>query len=186
MISEAIKRQLKLPEVGQLGYVVSDVDEAIDRYKETFGVGPWMLLDVRPEPCIEGGREVHPLLRIALAYAGSVQVEFIQLMEGESFHLQHVKESEGEVHHLGFMVQNIGRRLDAYGKRGIGVLQRGTIKEAGVRVDYAYLDTVGQAGIIIELLQWRLGPLPLPVNRVTFNLACRIGAKTLLKERIIR
>jgi len=186
MISEAIKRQLRLPEVGQMGYVVSDVDRALDHYKETFGVGPWMLLDVRPEPCIEKGREVHPLLRIALAYSGSVQVEFIQVLEGESFHLQQVKESVGEAHHLGFMVQDMGRRLDAYGKRGIEVLQRGTIKEAGVRVDYAYLDTVGQAGIIIELLQWRLGPLPLPVNRMTFNLACRIGTKTLLKGRIIK
>ena len=186
MISEAIKRQLNLPEVGQMGYVVSDVDRAIDRYKETFGVGPWMLLDVRPEHCIEGEREVHPLIRIALAYSGSVQVEFIQVLEGESFHLKHAKESEGEVHHLGFMVQDMGRRLEAYGKRGIGVLQRGTIKEAGVSVNYAYLDTVGQAGIVIELLQWRLGPLPLPVNRVTFNLACRIGEKTLLKGRIIK
>jgi catechol 2,3-dioxygenase-like lactoylglutathione lyase family enzyme len=186
MISAAIKKQLRLPEVGQVGYVVSDVDRAIVRYKETFGMGPWMLLDGRPEPCIEGGREVHPLLRIALAYAGSVQVEFIQVIEGESFHLQHVGKSEGEVHHLGFMVQDIARRLDAYGKRGIGVLQRGTIKVAGVSVEYAYLDTVGQADIIIELLQWRLGPLPLPVNRVTFNIACGIGAKTLLKGRIIR
>jgi len=186
MISAAIKKQLNLPEVGQLGYVVSDVNQAIDRYKETFGVGPWMLLDVRPEHCIEQGREVHPLIRIALAYSGSVQVEFIQVLEGESFHLQHPKESEGEVHHLGFMAQDINRKLDAYGKRGIVVLQRGTIKEAGVSVDYAYLDTVRDAGVIIELLQWRLGPLPLPVNRMTFNLACRIGAKTLLKERIIR
>jgi len=186
MISEAIKERLRLPEVGQLGYVVSDVDQAIVRYKEAFGVGPWMLLDARPEPCIEGGREVRPLLRIALAYAGSVQVEFIQVIEGESFHLKHVGKSEGEVHHLGFMVQDIDKRLDAYRKSGIEVLQRGTIREAGVRVDYAYLDTVGQAGIIIELLRWRLGMLPLPVNRVTFNIACGMGSKTLLKGRVIR
>lgn len=185
MISEAIKKRLRLPEVGQLGYVVSDVDKAVLHYKETFGVGPWMLLDVRPEPCIEGGREVHPLLRIALAYAGSVQVEFIQVIAGESFHLNHLGKSEEEVHHLGFMVQDINKRLEAYRKGGIGILQRGTIKTAGVRVDYAYLDTVGLAGVIIELLRWRLGLLPLPVNRVTFNMACRIGSRTLLKGQII-
>jgi catechol 2,3-dioxygenase-like lactoylglutathione lyase family enzyme len=137
MISVAIRKQLSLPRVGQIGYVVSNINKAIAYYEETFGISPWILLDERPEPCIEGGKEVHPLLRIALAYNGPVQIEFIQVLDGESFHLKHVGESEGEAHHLGFMVQNIDRRLDAYHKRGIEILQRGTIKDAGVTIDYA-------------------------------------------------
>jgi len=186
MISDAVKKQLGLPEVGQIGYVVTDINSTIAYYKDTFGISPWMLLDERPEPCVEKGKEVHPLLRIALAYEDSVQLEFIQVVEGETFHLNHVKEGKEEAHHLGFMVHNISKRLDDYRRRGIEIVQRGTIKDVGLTIDYAYLDTVDQAGIIIELLQWRLGPLPLPVNRRVFNFLCLVGARTFLKGRVIK
>jgi catechol 2,3-dioxygenase-like lactoylglutathione lyase family enzyme len=165
MISDAIKKQLGLPEVGQVGYVVTDVPKAIAYYRDTFGISPWVLLDERPEPCVERGEEIHPLLRIALAYEGPTQLELIQVVEGETFHL---------------------KRLDDFRRRGIEVVQRGTIKDSGLIVDYAYLDTVDKAGIIIELLQWRLGPLSLPVNRMVFNFLCLVGARTFLKGRVIK
>ncbi len=189
MISDAVKKQLRLPEVGQIGYVVTDVPNTITYYKDAFGISPWMLLDERPEPCVERGKEVHPLLRIALAYEDSVQLELIQVMEGETFHLNQVKEgkeSKEEAHHLGFMIQNINKRLDDCHKMGIEILQRGTIKDSGLTIDYAYLDTVDQVGIIIELLQWRLGPVPLPVNKLVFNFLCLVGSRTFLKGRVIK
>ena len=110
---QSVVKQLKLPKLGQIGYVVKDVDKTVSYYRDTLGIRPWMLLDERPEPCIEKGKEVHPLLRIALAYMGSVQVELIQVVEGESVHLNHPAESLWRVHHLGFMVQDIDKRLDA-------------------------------------------------------------------------
>lgn len=186
MISDDIKKQLRLPKLGQMGYVVTDIDKAIAYYKETVGISPWILLDERPDPCIEKGKEIDPLLRIALAYSGPVQIELIQVAEGESLHLNHIKESKEGVHHLGFMVQDIDSRLDACHKMGIGVLQRGTIKDTGLTVDYAYLDTIDRAGIILEFIQWRLGPIPLPINRFVFNVACWAGSRTLLKGRVIK
>ncbi|MCD6569734.1 MAG: VOC family protein [Deltaproteobacteria bacterium] len=185
MIPDDIKRQLKLPGLGQLGYIVTDINKTIAYYRDTFGIGPWMLLDERPNPCIEKGKGVAPLFKIALAYTGSVQVELIQIVKGESFHLDHVKESKGGVHHLGFMVQDLDKRLDACDRAGIGILQKGTIRDMGFIVDYAYLDTADQAGIIIEFIQWRLGPIPLPINRLTFNVVCWAGSKTLLKGQIL-
>ena len=186
MIPDAVKKQLRLPRLGQIGYVVTDIDKTIAYYKDTFGIGLWILLDERPDPCVEKGKEVHPLLRIALAYMGPVQMELIQVVGGESLHLNHVRESKGGVHHLGFMVQNLSKRLDACHNMGIGILQRGTIKDIGFTVDYAYLDTVDQAGIIIEFIQWRLGSIPLPINRLMYNVVSWVGSKTLLKGRVIR
>ncbi len=183
---KVIAKKLKLPGLGQIGYVVKDVDKTVSYYRDTLGIRPWMLLDERPEPCIEKGEEVHPLLRIALAYTGSVQVELIQVVEGESVHLNHPVESLWRVHHLGFMVQDINKRLDACQKLGIDVLQRGAIRDIGFRVDYAYLDTVEQAGVVIEFIQWRLGALPLPVNRLVFNTLCLAGSDSFLKGRVMR
>ena len=186
VVADAVKKKLKLPGVGQIGYVVRDMDTALVTYRDTFGIGLWMLLEERPEPCVECGRQVNPVLRIALAYAGPVQMELLQVVEGESFHLDHVRESEGGLHHLGFMVRDLDRRLDAAREAGIAILQRGTIRETGLTIDYAYLDTADLAGVVLELIQWRLGPVPVPLNRLLFNLACLLGSGTLLKGRVIR
>jgi len=186
MMGKSVIKQMKLPKLGQIGYVVKDVDKTVSYYRDTLGIRPWMLLDERPEPCLEKGKEVHPLLKIALAYMGSIQVELIQVVEGESVHLNHPAESPWRVHHLGFMVQDINKRLDACQKLGIGLLQRGTIRDIGFMVDYAYLDTVEQAGVVIEFIQWRLGAVPLPVNRLIFNILCRAGSSTFLKGRVIK
>jgi len=186
MVPDAVKKQLRLPKLGQIGYVVTDIDKTMAYYKDTLGISPWIVLDERPAPCIEKGKEVHPLLRIALAYMGPVQMELIQVEEGESLHLNHVRESKGGVHHLGFMVQDLDKRLDACHKMGIGILQRGTIKDIGFTIDYAYLDTVDQAGIILEFIQWRMGSVPLPINRSVYNVVSWVGSKTLLKGRVIK
>jgi catechol 2,3-dioxygenase-like lactoylglutathione lyase family enzyme len=185
-VPESVERKLKLPRLGQIGYVVKDVDKAVSYYRDTLGVRPWMLLDERPEPCIEQAKVVYPLLRIALAYTGGVQLELIQVVEGESIHLNHLAESPWRVHHLGFMVQDIERRLTACRKLGIGILQRGTIKDIGFTVDYAYLDTVDEAGVIIEFIQWRMGAVPLPVNRLVFNTLCLVGSRSFLKGRVLK
>ena len=186
MVPDTVKKRLRLPRLGQIGYVVTDVNETMSYYKDTFGVGPWILSDTKPEPCIENEKEVHPVLRIALAPVGSVQMELIQILEGESYHLNHLKESKGGLHHLGFMVRDLDRRLDACREMGICILQRGTIKDVGMTVDYAYLDTVDEAGIILEFIQWRMGPIPLPINRLVHNLVCWAGSRTLLKGRVIK
>ena len=186
MVSEGVRKQLRLPKLGQLGYVVADMDDAIAYYKDILGIRPWLLLEVTPEPCIQGGQQIHPTLKIALAYLGPVQVELIQVVEGESLHLDHVRKTGGGLHHLGFMVRSLEKRLMQCRDMGIGILQRGTIKDTGVTVDYAYLDTVEEAGTILEFIQWRVGPVPLAVNRYTFKLACSLGPKSLLKGRVVR
>jgi catechol 2,3-dioxygenase-like lactoylglutathione lyase family enzyme len=185
-VPESIAKKLKLPRLGQIGYVVKDVDKAVFYYRDTLGIRPWMLLDERPEPCIEQCKEVHPLLRIALAYSGGVQLELIQVVEGESIHLNHPAESPWRVHHLGFMVQDIEKRLNACQQLGISVLQRGKIKDIGFTVNYAYLDTVNEAGVVIEFIQWRMGAVPLPVNRLVFNTLCLAGSGSFLKGRVLK
>ena len=185
-MGKSIIKQMKLPKLGQIGYVVKDVYKTVAYYRDMLGIRPWMMLDERPEPCIEKGKEVHPLLKIALAYTGAIQLELIQVVEGESVHLNHPAESPWRVNHLGFMVQDIDKRLDACRKMGIDVLQRGTIKDVGFTVNYAYLDTVKEAGVVIEFIQWRLGALPLPVNRLVFNTLCLAGSGSFLKGRVIK
>jgi catechol 2,3-dioxygenase-like lactoylglutathione lyase family enzyme len=186
IVPAATRERLGLPAVGQIGYVVADIAKTVAYCREAFGIAPWLVLDQRPDPCMQGKEPAHPLLAIGLAYAGSMQIELIQVKEGDSIHLRHLQEPESRIHHLGFMVQDLDRRLRDYERMGIGILQQGTIRNAGITVKYAYLDVADTAGIIVELIQWRLGPFPLPTSRLVFGIACMLGARTVFKGRVTR
>ena len=186
MVSSTVRKRLRLPKLGQVGYVVTDLEKTMAYYKDTLGMRPWILLDAKPDPCIERGQEIHPRLKIAVTYSGPVQIELIQVTEGESFHQRHLEQSKGGVHHLGFMVRNIDKRLDDCQSAGLSVLHRGTISDVAYTVDYAYLDTVEEAGIILEFIQIRLPLIPLPMNSLVHNIACLVGPRTLLKGRVVK
>jgi hypothetical protein len=40
MVSNSVRKRLHLPRLGQIGYVVNDVNETMSYYRDTFGVGP--------------------------------------------------------------------------------------------------------------------------------------------------
>jgi len=177
MISSQVKKRLKLPSLSQIGYIVPDAIKMMEFYRDAFGLGPWMVRVEKPDPCMENGKRVYPTLKFALAYSGPIQIELIQVMEGETFHLKHLENSTGAIHHLGFTIRNLETRLKACKDAGISILQQGTIKGTGYVVDYAYIDTTEQAGTIIELMNPHFGPLPLPTNKWTHNLAAWFGPK---------
>jgi hypothetical protein len=187
IVSDQIKSLLRLPDVGQIGYVVEDVYRAVKEWQIVHQRVPWLVLD-HDHTCTFRGRQGRCTLRIALAYEGPLQIELIQVLDGETIHVGAASKPEGQIHHFGFMVRNLDHRLEHCQNNGAQVLQKGTIKSAGLMVDYAYLDTsaIGGPDLILELIQWRLGPCPMPVNRLVFNISCALGSWNVFRGRIVR
>jgi methylmalonyl-CoA/ethylmalonyl-CoA epimerase len=101
-----------------------------------------------------------------MGWMGRVQLELIQVRGSGSIHADFLEEGREGLHHLGFFVNNLEERLAACRARGIGVLQRGTLKRMGLTIDYAYLDTVKIGGAIIEFIQTRFLGFNVPQSRL--------------------
>jgi len=157
------KKGLRMPRVGQVGIVVQDMDKAIDYFETTLGLGPWAVFDEEPVWCRENGKEVTYKGQFALAQAGPVQLELIQILEGRSLYSDVLGEGEG-VHHLGFFVHDLDERLRAVREAGIPVLQHALLKRLGVKIEYAYLDTTGTGGVITEYIKASFMGLPVPMR----------------------
>lgn len=68
--------------ITQNGYVVTNLDAAIEHWATKLGVGPWFELDPRAfEDMRYRGELVEPRLRIALANSGNLQIELIQPLD---------------------------------------------------------------------------------------------------------
>lgn len=159
----AKKRGLRMPRVSQVGIVVRDMDKAIEYFDRVLGLGPWAVFEGEPVWCRENGEEVTYKGKMALAQAGQVQIELIQILEGRSLYSDVLGEGEG-IHHLGFFVRDFDERMRAVREAGIPVLQHALLKKHGLTIEYAYLDTTENGGVITEYIKASFLGLPFPMN----------------------
>lgn len=128
--------------VDQIGIVVRDLEKAARTYKE--------VLKQEPLPPIEFETD-NVKLRIVFFQLGEVQLELIQVLEGENIHTKFLKEKGEGLHHLGFFVKNLEEALAVLERDGIKVLWRG---EALGVAKFAYLNTEEILGVTLELIQF--------------------------------
>jgi methylmalonyl-CoA/ethylmalonyl-CoA epimerase len=147
MTADDIKQQLQLPGVGQIGVVVEDLDRTIAFYESTFGIGPWDIREVGAPNVWDRGEEKFIKARLGFATVGEVEIELIQILEGDSMHLEFLREHGEGLHHLGFFVKDFAAKLEQAQAMGFKVLQKDPFGQA-----YAYLDTRQPGGIIFELI----------------------------------
>jgi len=147
---------LHMPRLAQIGIYVKDMDRSIEQYEKVFGIGPWLVLEGDTDYCLDRGREVTVTGRMGMGFTGKIQLELIQIMEGPNLYLDTLGGRDEGLHHLGFAVDNLEERLQACREAGIDILQRGTLKQLGMTIDYAYLDTLDSVGVILEFIQTRL------------------------------
>jgi methylmalonyl-CoA/ethylmalonyl-CoA epimerase len=137
---ETIPLFSKFPQVDQIGIVVKDMEKSLKSYEQMFGP-PFLTL----ESDVSSGK-----LKISLFQLGEIQLELIEVVEGETIHSKFLRETGEGLHHIGFIVEDIEEELIRLEKEGISVLERGIIQEM---VKFAYLDTQKRLGVILELIQ---------------------------------
>ncbi|MDH5390269.1 MAG: VOC family protein [Candidatus Bathyarchaeota archaeon] len=131
----------KFSKVDQIGIAVKDMETTMKFYEKMFGIEPFPTV----ESAVDSAK-----LKIGLFQLGEVQIELIQVLEGETTHSKFLEKRGEGLHHLGFFVEDIEKELARLEKGGIKVLERGTV--LGV-VKFAYLDTENILGVVLELIQ---------------------------------
>jgi methylmalonyl-CoA/ethylmalonyl-CoA epimerase len=136
-------------EVKQVGIVVRDRERAMQQFSSLLGTGPFRLIYLDQPKAIVHGKSTHCGAKLAFAQAGPIEIELIEPVEGESTWSEFLSARGEGIHHLGIWVSDIDKELARLTEMGIGTLQSG--EDEYVR--FAYMDTEGIAGVIIELLQ---------------------------------
>ena len=148
MTADKLKQQLELPELSQVGVVVEDLDRAASFLESSFGLGPFRIEVLEAPNVWDRGQEKHIKARIGFAEMGQVELELIHIVEGDSVHLEFLREHGEGIHHLGFRVTDFEAKLALAKAMGLEVLQTGPIGRF-----YAYLDTRREGGLIFELIE---------------------------------
>jgi methylmalonyl-CoA/ethylmalonyl-CoA epimerase len=131
--------------VDQVGIVVRDVEATARVYEAFLGEGAFNIVEGEAPAVLADGRETMIKGRLGFAHLSSLQIELIQILDGESVHVDWLEKNGEGIHHLGRYTSTFDEDLEKFRKLGIGILQRGQ----GMR-RYVYLDT---RPFILELIE---------------------------------
>lgn len=158
MERQELKNQLPFLQNGiaQVGLVVPNLERVVEAFWKRFGIGPWHFYTYG-KPLVKRmtyrGQPADYKIRVALAWAGPMRIELIEVVEGDTIYAEFMREHGYGVHHLGVLVEDMETALAQAKAAGLAMIQDG----AGFGLDgdghYAYLDTEAELGITIELIQ---------------------------------
>lgn len=145
--------RIDLGPVMQVGIVVRNAEAAVRAWTERFKVGPAKFVDWPPPGSnLEETRTYHGQpgnfrMRLAFLETASVQLEFIEPLEGDNIYSDWLEEHGEGLHHILFHVSDpeaVAAGIDA------PVLQSGgsTLNPGAI---WSYLDTQEMLGCIVEL-----------------------------------
>lgn len=176
--------RLKLGKLNQIGLVVNDIEATARYYRTRFGIGPWYRPKMpEAQTALFRGREIDMEIEIVVAYCGSIQIELIRTKGKESNTYTELLEKHGEgIHHIGFEVFGIKRKLEILKEMGIQPLQSTILKTGGGTVITAvYLDTAETGGMIVELIETKKFGIPLKMWPFMMRVGCALGDASRLK-----
>ena len=146
---DSLAERFGLGPIDQVAYVVDDLDRSIGVYAALFGsfeVGDFPL-----QGCDFRGESVDCCLRLAVCKTGPVEIELIQVMEGETPHTEHLRTHGEGLHHVRFRVDDLDRKLTELNRAGFQTVFH---KRLAPKIAFAYLEAPTElGGSVIELLE---------------------------------
>ena len=136
--------------IRQLGYVVHDIEAAMDYWSKTLGVGPWFYNPKVPiKNYVYKGESHEPHNSVALANSGYVQVELIQTRNDvPSMYRDFLKAGNTGLQHVAYWTSNYDADLERLLGDGFKPVMSGEVGEKG---RFIYFDTEYHPGTVIEL-----------------------------------
>jgi methylmalonyl-CoA/ethylmalonyl-CoA epimerase len=140
----------------QICVVVENLEEAMKRYSDLLGVGPFLIysVDSRELGVTREGKPTNYRIRVGMAKMGGAVLELLENLEGQTI-WKDFFDIHGEcMHHIGLFVKNFPVALKAFTERGFKITVDGPIASPERIGRFTYLDTEERLGTTFELLDF--------------------------------
>ena len=139
--------KLDLPPMDQVGFVVPDMDTALQLYEPMFG--PFNRMDTEVEQADFRGNPTDCTLKLAFGKSGDVEIELIEITSGNSPHQEFIDAGKSGMQHIRFRVEDCDAKIEE--AKIIGY-QPIWYKRLSDDIAFVYLEREGDP-LIIEFLQ---------------------------------
>jgi methylmalonyl-CoA/ethylmalonyl-CoA epimerase len=133
--------------IDQISFVVRNVDAAIPFYSQLFG--PFRVMTTSALQTSFRGRPMELYLKLAFAQS-AVEIELVEVIEGESPHSEHLERHGEGLQHVRFNVPDIATTQRAMEEAGFVTVFEGTAPTS----TFSYLEQPAEMGYtMVELLE---------------------------------
>jgi methylmalonyl-CoA/ethylmalonyl-CoA epimerase len=140
----------------QICVVVENLDEAMKRYSDLLGIGPFLIYSVDSTE-LGVTREGEPTdykVRVGMAKLGGAVLELLENLRGQTIWKDfYDKHGEG-MHHIGLFVKNYPVALAAFVDRGFKITVDGPIAGEARTGRFTYIESQERLGTTFELLDF--------------------------------
>ncbi len=149
-------KQFPVKEIAQICIVVPDIERAAKNFYEVFGVGPWHFYTYG-KPLVKrmtrNGVATEYKMKVALSNIGTMRIELIEPLEGDTVYKEFIENHGYGIHHLGLLTDDMNQSIEKAKEAGLKM----TMDGAGFGPDddghYAYLDTEKLIHTTFELIE---------------------------------
>ncbi|TZG25055.1 VOC family protein [Sphingomonas montanisoli] len=139
-------------QIDQIGYLVENLDAAIQFWIDRFGVGPWTVFRNVPLDGVYRGQAGTVTIDVGLSYQGNVQIELIEATNDTP---SPYRDADGRrllgIHHTAHIVDD----LDAAVAKASGNGLRVVFEASNPATRVAYLASDNEPGLLAEFI---MGP----------------------------
>jgi len=141
--------RLGLGPIDQVAFVVRSLEESLSRYEAIFG--PFNLGESKVDDYASPEGSASCTLKLAVNNAAPIEVELIEVAEGNTPHREHLEKHGEGLHHVRFRVDSVDESIQTLEAEGFrSVFQ----KRYGPTVAFAYLETPDAIGSwLVEILE---------------------------------
>ena len=133
--------KIKVKEITQVDLVVKDVRRTVENYWNILGIGPWDIYELHAPMLAEvtyRGKPTQLSMKLGVATLGTMQLELIEPVSGDSLYSDFLAEYGEGPHHLQFTPDNVDEATKIMAEEGFPLLMSGRIGDGA----FAYYDTV--------------------------------------------
>jgi methylmalonyl-CoA/ethylmalonyl-CoA epimerase len=148
----------KITKINHICMVVKDMDAAIKRYEDVYGIGPWIMGGEEDFKYLEGttyvhGKQVDFKGRLALCSALNIELELIQPLDENSHYAEFLREHGEGMHHLMVDIDDKAEYIETVEGRGNEILFQGyvSVPPFTEKIMCTYHDARKDLGFICEI-----------------------------------
>ena len=136
--------------VGQVAYLVDDIEASVLRWSRFSGIGPWTVYKNVGLPGHYRGVDTNIVMHVGLSYQDELQIELIQPVSGTpSPYTDRAGRTLLGQHHVAFMTPDLPRDMAKAAERGLVK----TFEAQNPATHVAYFESPDEPGLRFEFFQ---------------------------------
>ena len=142
----------------QVAVIVRDLNAAVRRYADEYGIGPWRIYSShdRITEMTLRGQPAALAFRWAVCDIGTVNWELIEPLDDRSIFAEFLRDHGEGVQHIAFATDDVPGAIEQVRRRspdGVGSLLGARWDHDGQTLRAAFLNTTGDLGVVAEVYQ---------------------------------